>query len=409
MIEIKPNIQHQSNCPYCNMPLNPIKVRWQGMHVCVETKCINCKAELLDSLKIGHAVDKPFQVDLVKEEIFGHPYVKRGLAQDLIKSLQNPESEQLEISKEVFKSCQRVIILNCIDYIYGHCLLKLLNAQRHIDCHLNYGLIVIVPKFLRWMVPEGVAEIWTVPISLKKGQCYYPSFAEFVSEELKRFDEVYVSEAYSHPSRFDITRFTRVPKHCFEQEELKITFIWREDRMWFEDEFGFNNLVARFLRKIKMIKPIVILQNLRVRRLLAQIRTKVPAAKFAITGLGKQTQFPAWIEDLRVDKFDEQTEKAICKHYSESRLVIGIHGSNMLLPSAHAGMTLDLMPDGRWNNLAQDILCQESDPRIASLRYRYLPLDTNIDRLAYIASTMLLKYSELYRQMIPDKVVSDGS
>jgi hypothetical protein len=28
------------------------------------------------------------------------------------------------------------------------------------------------------MVPEGVAEVWTVPISLKNGQNYYPNFAE---------------------------------------------------------------------------------------------------------------------------------------------------------------------------------------------------------------------------------------
>jgi hypothetical protein len=32
------------------------------------------------------------------------------------------------------------------------------------------------------MVPEGVAEIWTVPISLKNGQNYYSNFAEFVEE-----------------------------------------------------------------------------------------------------------------------------------------------------------------------------------------------------------------------------------
>jgi hypothetical protein len=396
MIEIKPNIQHRSNCPYCESPLNPVKVRWQGMHVCVDSKCINCQTELLDSLRIGHAVHKPFQVDLVKEVIFGHPYAKGGLAQALIHSLQNPEPEQLEISKEVFKPCQKVIILNCIDHLYGHCLLKLLNAQRHLDCHPDYGLIIIVPQFLRWMVPEGVAEIWSVQISLKNAQCYYPSFAEFIREELKRFDEVYVSKAYSHPSQFDITRFTGVPKHCFEQEEFKITFVWREERPWC------SLLLFRVFRKFKLLKLALFLQNWRVRRLLGKIRTKVPSAKFAIAGLGTQTKFPAWIEDLRVDKFDEETEREACKLYSESRLVIGVHGSNMLLPSGHAGMTLDLMPP-RWGNFAQDILYQESDPRLASFRYRYLPTETSITNLADIASLMILGYSDFVLNMSMDK------
>jgi hypothetical protein len=396
MIEIKPNLQHRSNCPYCESPLNPVKVRWQGMHVCVDSKCINCQTELLDSLRIGHAVHKPFQVDLVKEVIFGHTYAKGGLAQALIHSLQNPEPEQLEISKEVFKPCQQVIILNCIDHLYGHCLLKLLNAQRHLDCHPDYGLIIIVPQFLRWMVPEGVAEIWSVQISLKNAQCYYPSFAEFIREELKRFDRVYVSKAHSHPSHFDITRFTGVPKHCFEQEEFKITFVWREDRPWC------SLLLFRVFRKFKLLKLALFLQNWRVRRLLGKIRTKVPSAEFTIAGLGTQTKFPAWIEDLRVDKFDEKTEREACKLYSESRLVIGIHGSNILLPSGHAGMTLDLMPP-RWGNLAQDILYQESDPRIASFRYRYLPIETSITGLAEIASSMILEYSDFVLNMTADK------
>jgi hypothetical protein len=400
MIEIKPNIQHRSNCPYCESPLNPVKVRWQGMHVCVDSKCINCQTELLDSLRIGHAVHKPFQLDLVKEVIFGHTYAKGGLAQALIQSLQNPEPEQLEISKEVFKPCQKVIILNCIDHLYGHCLLKLLNAQRHLDCHPDYGLIIIVPQFLRWMVPEGVAEIWSVQISLKNAQCYYPSFAEFVSEELKRFDKVFISKAYSHPSQFDITRFTGVPKHSFEQDNFKITFIWREDRPWC------SLFLFRILRKLKIIKLGIFLQNWRVVRLFEKIRSKVPEVKFEVAGLGMQTKFPNWIEDLRVDKFNEKIEREMCTLYSQSRLVIGIHGSNMLLPSGHAGMTLDLMPE-RWGNFAQDILYQETDPRLAAFRYRYLPLHTSTNLIANIASSMLLQQSDFYSEMTADKLVSD--
>jgi hypothetical protein len=396
MIEIKPNIQHQSNCPYCKTSLKPVNVRFLGMHVLVEAKCLNCHTELLGSLAVGHFIHQNFQIDLIKKVVFCENALHKWLAENLLESIQNPETEKLEIYKEVFKQYRRVIILNCIDYVYGHCLLKLLNAQRHLELHQNYGLIIIVPKFLRWMVPEGVAEVWTVPISLTKGQCYYPRFAEFVGEELKRFEEISVSKAHSHPSQFDITRFTGVPKHSFEQEKFKITFIWREDRPWC------SIVLFRILRKLKLLKLGLVLQNWRVTRLLEKIRHKVPEAKFAIAGLGTQTKFPAWIEDLRVDKFDEETEREACKLYSESRLVIGIHGSNMLLPSGHAGMTLDLMPP-RWGNFAQDILYQESDPRLASFRYRYLPTETSITNLADIASLMILGYSDFVLNMSMDK------
>lgn len=44
---------------------------------------------------------------------------------------------------------------------------------------------------------------------------------------------------------------------------------------------------------------------------------------------------------------------------------MGVHGSNMLLPSAHARATLVLMPRKRWGNFIQDILFQEPNPRLA--------------------------------------------
>jgi glycosyltransferase involved in cell wall biosynthesis len=222
------------------------------------------------------------------------------------------------------------------------------------------AIVVIVPKFLRWMVPEGVAEVWTVPISLKNGQNYYPNFAEFVEEETKRFDEIYVSEAHSHPSQFDITRFTRVPKHNFEKKEIKITFIWREYRLLV------NRSLFRVLRKIDQQARSLSLQNLKIQQLLEKITLQVPEAKFAVAGLGTKNKFPEWIEDYRVESFNEKIEKEICGLYSQSRLLIGLQGSNMLLPSAHAGMTIDFI-DERWGNFAQDIY-QESDPRMATFR-----------------------------------------
>lgn len=145
------------------------------------------------------------------------------------------------------------------------------------------------------------------------------------------------------------------------------------------------------------------LQNERVQKLFLKIRSKVPLAKFAIAGLGRKTQFPDWIEDLRVNKFNSDTERQMCQVYSQSRLVIGVHGSNMLLPSGHAGMTLDLMPEDRWGNVAQDILYQETEPRLAAFRYRYVSLQTPLDEIGAIASSMLLHYSEYKQNMTADK------
>lgn len=398
MIEIKPNIQIDSTCPQSGTILKPKSILWPGMHVCAVCDAQGSKTEIIDDLKVGHSRNNPSQIDLEKGLVFGKDEAKEWLGNQLLKSLQYPNREEIEISKEVFKPCQQVIILNCIDYLYGHSLLKLLNAQRHLEQQPDYGLVVIVPKFLRWLVPDGVAEVWTVGISLKNGRCYYPSFDEFVREECSRFEKIYLSEAYSHPSQFDISKFTRVPRHNFDTEDFRITFVWREDRLWC------SMLLFRFLRKFKLIERALFLQNWKVRKLLSGIREKVPSAKFAIAGLGRKTQFPEWIEDFRVDRYNEKTEKEACQLYSESRIVIGVHGSNMLLPSGQAGMSIDLMLEKRWGNFGQDILYQETDPRLASFRYRYLPVETSIGELADLATSMILKRLDFQKNMTADKL-----
>jgi len=166
MIEIKPHIQHKYNCPTSGTALQPAKILWQGMHICVEFKSDDSGSEIIDVLRVGHSYNNSLQIDLAKKEVVSdNSYAGEWLGKPLLNSLQNPRSDRLEIVKEIFKPCKRVIILNCIDFLYGHSLLKLLNAQRHLECNPDCGLVVIVPKFLRWMVPDGVAEVWTVAIS----------------------------------------------------------------------------------------------------------------------------------------------------------------------------------------------------------------------------------------------------
>jgi hypothetical protein len=399
MIEIKPEIQQSSSCPHCSGNLKPNGLIWHGMHICVNQVCTQCKAKLIEDLEVGHAINCKFQIDLEKGLLFGvnDDNFRGWLGEPLLKSLHNPQKNEIKIRKEQFKECQQVVILNCIDYLYGHSLLKLLNAQKYIDKYPEYGLIIIVPKILRWMIIDGVAEIWTVDIPLKYGQLYYQKFHHFVSQELKRFEKVYVSKAFSHPSKFDITKFTKISRHDWAYDRQRVTFIWREDRVWI------NPFIFRILRKLGLSGISFFLQQWKIKRLFKIIALKLPSAKFTVVGLGKRGKFPKWIEDSRVDNFDEETERKLCQLYSDSSLVIGIHGSNMLLPSGHAGMTIDLMPTDRVGNFAQDILYQEQDLRLAAFKYRYIFTGITIKNLANIAISMILKYPEYLLNMMADK------
>ena len=130
-----------------------------------------------------------------------------------------------------------------------------------------------------------------------------------------------------------------------------------------------------------------------------KLRTKLPHARYTVVGLGTQTVFPSWIEDLRVKEISADMERTMCQVYSESKVIIGVHGSNMLLPSAHSGMTVDLMPSDRWSNIAQDIVYQESDVRLSSFRYRLIPISTAITLLAKIVTLQVEEFDFFRQQM----------
>jgi hypothetical protein len=390
MLQLKPVLEHNSTCPHCAYSLDPVDTLWMGMHIFVKSNCVGCQAEIIEDLTISHSLHhEANKIDLEREMVFG-----RGMGHpNLIESFKADRDLDTDIEREIFKKCKRVIVLNCLDYLYGHCLLKLLNAQRYLEDFPEYGLIAIVPKFLRWLVPDGVAEVWTIDIPLKNNLHCYPKVNDFIHRELSRFNEIYVSKAYSHPSGFDITKFTKIFKHDFDRSEFRITFVWREDRLWCGD------LTNKILRKTNLLFLGLIFQNWKIRRLFGQIRRRFPSALFTVAGLGCNTRFPAWIDDCRVTKFDRDTERETCRIYADSRLIVGVHGSNMLLPSAHAGMTIDLLSADRLGNIAQDILYQEPDPRLASFRYRYLTFQTSITELAKIGISMLHNYRAFYEFM----------
>jgi hypothetical protein len=173
MIQIKPTINYQSSCPNCGGLLVPKDILWQGIHVCVDTLCGNCQSNILGDLNIGHAIHYPYKVDMQKGQIFGPAPAMVWFGSPLLKSLQNPQlTTGTLLSVEILKKSDKVIILNCLDYLYGHSLLKLLNAGAHLNSHTSYGLVVLVQKFLRWMVPSSPAEIWTADIPLSQAQIY---------------------------------------------------------------------------------------------------------------------------------------------------------------------------------------------------------------------------------------------
>jgi hypothetical protein len=393
MIQIKPRSSENLLCN-CGGSLLFNELIWQGLHICEKLTCETCKEIQIHSLPVNQSGIEEYTYFPGSGKIFSAEgnVVKENWYSSKLRSVSKPVDDKIELKIEIIKKYDEVIILNTLDYIYGHSLLFLLNLQRLIRGRKELGIIVLVQPMLRWLIPvDDVAEIWTVNLGFSNFNYYYPDLSDRINSQLERFSKIWISKGHLIPTNenIEIERFTGIAPFDFIKIVAKprITFVWREDtdRLWIRNIYllkGFKKLKLGFL-----LKPFHFLRVLIFLRLL---KNRLGNEFFySVAGLGRSFWFPGYINDLRIDAFNEKSEKELCKVYSESVLVIGVHGSGMLLPSAHSGMTISLMPSKRWGNYAEDILFSENDIRLACFQKRILPLNTCIFDICDMAYDMI--------------------
>jgi hypothetical protein len=393
MIQLKPYKLNNSLCE-CGGLMNFEEILWQGLHVCEKSACQKCKQTRILSLPVNQSILEQYTYYPGQKKIYdsdGHS-VKENWFSSKLTAVSKPIDKPVNIEIEIIEKCTEVIVVNTLDYIYGHSLLFLLNLQRIIKAEKKPGIIVLVQPMLKWLVPKkNVAEIWTVHLGFKAFNNFYTSLSERINQELERFDKVWLSSGHPIPTNENILidRFTGIEHFDFKNPgSPRITFIWREDpdRLWIR-----NFYILKGFKKLGLSRILFPVHRYRVSRFLKLLNPKLGSGyRYTIAGLGKSGRMPSFVEDMRILEFNEETEKSLCRVYAESVLVIGVHGSAMLLPSAHAGMAISLMPSRRWGNFAEDILFLEDDIRLASFQRRIIPLNLNIHDVRDIATDMVM-------------------
>ncbi len=409
MIRLKPVLEIPAQqCPNCASTLAATDFIITGMRNLADSRCADCGGEFYGDLPAGQALYTPITLDKKTGATHGGDNAK-WFADWLAESYENRSREKIGFETRKFSPPKdKVILLNCLDVLYGHSLLKLLNAQYYLDHQPDFSLILIVQPFLEWLIPDGIAEAWIVDLPLRRGTEWNERLADEIKNRLAEFREIYLSVAFSHPhsADFDIERFTRVAPFPLEnfgkfQKNPVVTFIRREDRLWeSENETAANNF-QKIKRRFAVVENNLNEQTRRIIEFAERLREKFPQVDFAVAGLGNTNVFPDWIKDLRLTKLDEKAERAWCERYAKSHLVVGVHGSNMLLPSAHAGCVIELLEENRQGNFLQDILFRGADAREMFFRYRFAPLSTSPENLAKLAG-IVLKYENFRRLMSPE-------
>ncbi|TRW17196.1 hypothetical protein [Glacieibacterium frigidum] len=360
-----------------------------GMRQLARARCEPCARDWFIDLPVGQGQFSPVALDASTGETVDPACVTWW--SDWLRDAHRQRSDASPAFhiRQHHPATRQVVVLNCIDVLYGHALLKLFNVQRYLDAG-QVDVVAIVQPCIAALVPDGVAETWVVDLPLRDGAMWSDRLARDFAAQMTRFPGVAFAAAQSHPhpSTFSIENFSRVrPFDPASWSELPptLTFIWREDRLWLP---GLPRFTARHHQTRAVID------------LLTMLRRRLPALDVAVAGIGAPGGLPEWIADHRVPKPYAASDRDWLARYAESHVVVGVHGSNMILPSAHAGSCFELIGGDRSGNFLQDIVFNGSDPRDLFFRTRFMPIETSPAALAESIAFVIERYPQ-FRDLMP--------
>lgn len=404
LVAIRPDVELAATCPACCAERITVhKLIFPGIHIMAECSCEVCKAEFLRDLPVGFAVDHPMAIDTKSGSLYD---ARDGLAwiQDpLMKGYRAPVDRDISVERVVHREHKDIIILNTLDFLYGHVLLKLYNAAHYLERYPEKGLVVIVPRMFLWLVPKAVAEVWVVDLRLGQMQGWYRSIDRFVQQQMGSYDTVSLARGYAHPvfASIDIGSFSGVapfPIEEFTKRRPHITFVAREDRLWFATPLGkfVYRVFGRFGQKQSLGRWYVYAQDRLIRRSIKRIRKALPEARFSIVGLAQGGGLADVANDLRTKAINDAVEHSWIQAYAESQIVVGVHGSNMLLPTAHAAACIEILPYDRYGNIVQDISVRRHD-RLQLFLYRFVDEFASPSAIAAQAVAMFTEFDNYHR------------
>ena len=296
-------------CPSCGKEaLEFVNHHFPGIRMLEELKCNSCNKELFADLPIAHANSYPVAVSKDGSEVYD-PYNNRWFAEMLVYGIKNRSQDDLLIEKKVFTArSKEAILLNCVDYLYGHALLKLFNASFYIQNHKDKSLILILPQYLEWLIPDGLCEVWLVDIKLGDSKRWFSALDAFVKDELSNFEKCFLSLAFPHPKPedYNLSEFCKVNAFelgAFTLNKPIISIILRENRFWLRKKWSNRLFELGSVKYKKLVFSMLHRFQLRnYKKLIRKIKGKLPESTINIIGLGGKGQFTSGVKDLRVDR-----------------------------------------------------------------------------------------------------------
>jgi hypothetical protein len=411
MIRLKPFVDLTIPCPSCKQGIQPSDWLITGMHSMAALNCANCSRKFYAEIPVNAGAFYPGILDAetgtrADDMPFENWYLN-GLVSSYNKKVTDSVGFELQVNREL--TDRPVLILNTIDATYGHAVYELFNTSYYLK-KKEFDLIILVQKNLRWLVPDGAAQVWVVDISFSKAVNWFSALDKQIREHLKTVKDVFICRSFvqadSHD--FNIEDYTRIKPFPLQEWDERLvrptlTFIWRTDRFW-------KRVLPRILdnRYSRKIFP-KLLDGLRnhfqfkwILRFSQHLKEQIPDVDFAIAGMDERNPaLPDWIKDFRHPVHEDSTAREQMERYARSHLVAGCNGSSLLLPGCLSGGVINIVPGTMWAVSAGTFPFRITDIGDTHFRYTMIPDEISIPKLVSIIVSVLRDRSYIQIQASP--------
>lgn len=360
--------------------VNLLNVFFQGVHTLVDCVCASCNSEFYATLPIGASAT--FTVAFAKDGSRStyHSRAKLWHAEPLIKSMIEPtQSEGAKIQVQRFSKRKNIVLLNCLDPCFGHSLYRVFHILHLKRSYTELGIVAIITPNFEWLVRDHVAELWIVDQPANRLNDCVPGLDYFVKSQLPRFEKVSLSRAsFSNPhgsiNLYDIIPSQPFPLYRYALLPFRIVFVLREDRFWLRSKIlNFIFFASVKFKMKKLARPLLAWrQNQLYARVAKRIKKQCPQVELYAVGLGKAGKLNPNMQDHRLQTMTEQDELRWLRLYAQSQLVIGVHGSNMILPTSLSAGFIEILPRYKIDHLAEDTALVHPPIKLQGYLGRYL-------------------------------------
>ncbi|MCS6824560.1 MAG: hypothetical protein NZ529_09705 [Cytophagaceae bacterium] len=404
MIKIKPLEPVHGICPECNCHHPEMQgIIFHGKHILADMLCTCCEKKYYHTIPVAHDALFPMAISQHGKKHSYHPQAEFWLAQPLIQSLKNSKLQtKAQITFEQIRHYKNIILLNCLDKCYGHILYKCFNAYRYLNLP-DTGLVMLIPSFMRWIVPDGVAEVWHVHLPAEKLNHYILNLNTVIHQRLTLYQNVLLATSYIHPELEEKTLYPFLKTHPFDLKKFyetpfRITFFLRNDRFWLSNDIDyFLLLVCKKYKILHLLRPYFLFKQTRLVKKFARIiHKKNSAIELIATGVKNSFSLGPLIKDLRKQLGEDDPMHSWTSIYAQTHIVIGVHGSHMLVPTALSAAFIEIVPHYKLIHYTEDILFKNSSSRLTLFLGRILTQCTSAKILATHALHVLEHFKYIY-------------